>query len=435
MKEIFKQISAIWRGMKPLQKGSLVGILLFVAAMLGLVVMQSATSMEALYPTKHLSPSACVEIRSYLEETGVPFKENKEEGFLVPKKDAFRLRTELTTIGIPKHDSGKGFELFDANTWMKGEKELQVLEMRALKGQLEKDIAQFENIKSAHVLLDLPPTHSLGGHSQQTKASVILSLKPGVLLAPSELRAISYHLAGAVRGLEAHMIAISDTRGKLYQTIHTEGNEEFIQESAQILFEEKIEEKIRALLTKIAGENHFYLSLQVALDPTSKKIENLSLLVLLDKNLSTEGEEETLKRDVMAQIRLILAGYAVEGDLLVKFTAFEKKEKALPPAKKRFSYSGMGLALLATFLVFLGAFFSFKPKTKAPKEEKETLPKEVHIDFEKLGKTIEKEDPSTIAFMLSYLSPVPAEKILSMLPEPVQLQVMERLSEIEQEEK
>src|ERR1700722_4001480 len=61
-----------------------------------------------------------------------------------PHEEQAREVVQRETLKAPP----KGFELFDSGTWIKGEKELQMLEMRALKGQLEIEIEKFENIKN-----------------------------------------------------------------------------------------------------------------------------------------------------------------------------------------------------------------------------------------------------------------------------------------------
>jgi flagellar M-ring protein FliF len=171
---------------------------------------------------------------------------------------------DLAAMGLPKMHNGKGFELFDSNTWIKGEKELQILEMRALKGQLERDISEYENIRTANVILDIAPPRPFGGSMYQTKASVILTPMPGARLSNSQLRAITFHIAGAVRGLQPNMVAISDTSGKLYQAIDPENDVDMLR-SAEIALEERIKAKVDGMLAMVVGHNNSYSTVQVRL--------------------------------------------------------------------------------------------------------------------------------------------------------------------------
>ncbi len=45
---------------------------------------------------------------------------------------------------------------------LKARKSFKFWKMRALKGQLEQDLAEFDYIKSASVILDIPPQKSFG---------------------------------------------------------------------------------------------------------------------------------------------------------------------------------------------------------------------------------------------------------------------------------
>lgn len=127
-----------------------------------------------------------------------------------------------------------GFELFDATTWIKGEKELEVLEMRALKEQLQKELATFEHITTAYVLLDLSSRHTLG-RAEKPKASIIVSLAENSVLTSSKIEAILQHVTGAVRGLEKNRVALSDTRGRVYRTID---------QSVDVLWEPSLSEEV-----------------------------------------------------------------------------------------------------------------------------------------------------------------------------------------------
>jgi hypothetical protein len=80
MKEIVAQLHAIWRKMKPLQKVAALAVALFIAAMLGSLIMKSGAKES--------------EKASFLEEDQPP----------------------------DSNSTNKGFELFDTNTWIKGEK-------------------------------------------------------------------------------------------------------------------------------------------------------------------------------------------------------------------------------------------------------------------------------------------------------------------------
>ncbi len=400
MQEIARQCLSIWREIKLIQKIGILSILLFIASLLTFLLFHSSdSSFVPLYSGNQ--PKEIREIQLLLEQCSIPFKEGKEGALLVPKDEIEEIRNVMTAAGLSKHAQGKGFELFDTNTWIKGEKELQVLEMRALKGQLETDLTAFEHIKSAHVILDLPPPKSFGNSPYKTKASVILTLMPGVHLSFSELRAISNHLSGAVRGLEPHMIAISDTAGKLYQALDPEGKEMGAHQKAQIL-QEELKEKIDLFLTTVVGAKAFFTSIQPH-----------SIFIMVDQRaISAEG---------MPELKEKLGIFINELDRDVQWTlertpfkAIEKKEKKKGGDKQ---YLGF-LFFVPSVIVFAFLIFLFFKKTPA---EQKTIPSShLQIDLKKLAEALKDEDPQEIATMISYLEPAKAEKMIASFSEEFQ---------------
>lgn len=265
IKEAARQLLQVWRDIKTYQKFTVVLIGLSLFGMLTFLVINAAsTRYKPLYPADRLTISDAAEIKSYLDSSRINYEIQGDTVILVPESNVHNLRMDLAAIGLPKKHRGKGFELFDSNTWIKGEKELQVLEMRALKGQLERDIISYENIKSASVILDIAPPRPFGGSMYKTKASAILDLMPGARLSQSQLRAITYHIAGAVRGLMPNMIAISDTTGKLYQAIDPEGNVDLLRNS-EIASEERLKAKVDGMLAMVVGSDSFYSTVQVTI--------------------------------------------------------------------------------------------------------------------------------------------------------------------------
>lgn len=260
---ILDQFKAVWTQLNQMQKLIVMisaGVLLFFLGLL--IFVNSMTSYSLLFSPDRMQTIDIAEIRTYLDNADIPYKMKSDSLILVPSPRVHQIRMELAVYGLPKVQSTKGLEIFDNTTWVKGEKELQMLEIRALKGQLEKDISQFDNIRSANVILDIPPTRPFGDASYKPKASVILNLMPGARVSPQEVRAITYHVAGAIRGLSANMIAISDTTGKLYQAFDPDGALDAVRLSETSL-EDHIKAKIDGLLSTVVGFDNFYTTVQV----------------------------------------------------------------------------------------------------------------------------------------------------------------------------
>ncbi|MCB1181035.1 MAG: hypothetical protein KDK55_03315 [Chlamydiia bacterium] len=441
MKELKSQLQAIWKNLSPLQRIAtlLVGVFL-TCLMVYLICFPSSSSNVPLFPNRHLKPKELEEIRSYLDVQTVEYFEKEEGEFFVPKEEVRKLRGALAQMGIPGEPSSKGFELFDSNLWIKGEKELQVLEKRALKGQLEKDLAAFDQIKSASVILDLAPSHPLRGEAKETKASVILSLAGDTDLSPSQLRAITYHLTGAVRDLKPTMIAISDTRGRLYQAIDPSAKAPIFWVQEELL-EKHLSNKIEGLLTKILGKERFYYTLKATLDEEKVKPSSLySGLTALDLSLVlAEGDKhsENIKPMLEREISFILAPHHVP--LLIHFSfapleppKSEKKEGTRPLIYPYF----LSVFLLIFFLSALYFWIKREKKENLQLREQDVTAETGGVDHlmlrlqsETLYSLLSDEDPKSLAAFFAEFEKEKAEKLIAILPMPLQKEVIKALIE------
>lgn len=428
MKEFFKQQTMIWRAMRGLHKGlCLACVLSIVAGLCCIVCKTSQTHWIPLFPGKEFSAAEIEGIEIYLMDTGAPYRIDPEQGVLISSDKAAEARSGFSSI--QKGAEAKGYELFDTNTWIKGEKELQVLEMRALKGQLERDLCAFENIKGANVILDIPPQKCFNVSKFQTKASVILTLMPKEHVSASQLRAITNHLAGAVRGLEPQMIAISDTTGKLYKSIDPKGEEECFHNDA-LLLEEHVEKKVTTLLSHLVGHGHFYCTVQAALDKASGTVHALSLSVVIDAN-SEEISGHSLRGEIERQLASLVKGYGITDVPTVDWIPFKKTCRPTMEAHPSNHHVGLiftlifGVAVVAALILFLR-------KSHHKKKDEEAIFKLMtRVDMKKLAESLADEDPQTIALMLSYLEPQKAEEMITSLNQEVQEEVLFYLSELE----
>lgn len=446
-----RQIQQSWQNLKMYQKAMLASGVVLLAGIISLVIVYKSTiQYTLLLPDDRLKAISIVDATSYLESQHIPYKLLPDNTLFVPTNQLVRVRTDLLSLDVNGvHE--KGYELFDSNTWIKGEKELQILELRALKGQLERDLTQFENIKSASVILDIAPPRPFGGTTYKTKASVILNLMPGARISSSELRAITYHVSGAVRGLAPNMIAISDTTGKLYQAIDPDGNADQVRFS-EIALEDHIKAKIDGMLATIVGFGNYYTTVQVSLsrervveekqtfantagnistanntisNPIESmkmttgpgKVESISITVLVNKlSLDKESHEnafshpEYVKEEIQKQLKTILEGYNSKVNEAVSFVDFNQNKVVVSankptPANKVQPFSLPVWSLYLVTLLFLGAILVIWRLIKASVANKErrsenAIPKNTDRELERMIQSIQsrlKNNPRGVA--------------------------------------
>jgi len=428
-----KQLFTLFQAIKFKQKVVLVAALTLCVALLGsLIIPPLSFGWTPLFTDQSLDRNERQEVKDFLEASFFSYKEKEEGVFYVAKKERDKIRNELSLGKILTEDRQQGFELFDTNTWIKGEKELQVLEMRALKGQLEKDIAGFDNIKSARVILDLAPQKLFGGVQHKTKASVILNLMGKVELPHSQLRAITYHLAGAVRGLAPNMIAISDTSGRLYKAIHADKEDQFLKDAARNL-EESLQAKISQMVTRIVGENHYHLTLNCV---GEDQITSIAIALMLDSGSAQMQplDVDVVKEDITAQLAALVDGFEAKKSIAINFVAFDAHPQQVVVEKMGLQWSSLlwiylTISLGATALIV----FLFNRTKKRRTKDELLFDSMKRVDFETLSDEIQNQEPETIALMISYLEPLRAEELLLQLPLPLQKKVLLLLTESEKE--
>jgi flagellar M-ring protein FliF len=266
LKRLMQRITTSWKKLQSLQRIAILSSsVLFIFLLSFFLWRPSGDEFVVLLPPGSFPEEHISDVKVLLESKNIPYKITENRSVLIPKNKEAVINMELATYNMPKSKASKGYDLFDSSTWIKGEKELQILELRALKGQLEEDLSRFDNVRSASVILDMPPPRPFGNNNYQAKASVILTLRPGARLSTQQIRAITYHIAGAVRGLAPNMIAISDTSGRLYQSINPDGDMDAMR-SAEMAAEEHIKAKIDGLLSTIVGIEGFYSTVQVVMN-------------------------------------------------------------------------------------------------------------------------------------------------------------------------
>jgi len=127
----------------------------------------------------------------------------------------------------------------------------------ALQGSLERSIMSIDGVMQAIVHLTVPKfTYYTRGDTTQSKASVMLTLRPGTVLSPPNVKAIMQLVAGAVEGLSFQDVRVVDNYSRsLSDSVALEGNMEMASSRMELikLTEEYYTSKIRNSLEQVFG--------------------------------------------------------------------------------------------------------------------------------------------------------------------------------------
>ena len=218
------QLAELWRSLPPGRRMTLAAVALAATAALGgFVWSMSRVAWRPLYAGMSEADAGLTARR--LDELQVPYKlAAGGTSILVPEGRMDSVRLQLAAEGLPR--SGRlGFELFDQNNFGATEFAEQINFRRALEGELERTIAQLEEVRAARVHVSLPQRSVFLRQERPAKASVVLELERNQRLGEEQTRAVAALTASAVEGLEPDAVTIMDSTGRLFSQRYLQGGE------------------------------------------------------------------------------------------------------------------------------------------------------------------------------------------------------------------
>lgn len=203
----------VWGSMNQGQR--VIALLLLVVLVGGLITLfmySSKPDYVLLY--RSFSPEESGALVDKLEELGISYRlSDGGTRIEVPRDKVYLARMKLAQEGFPQ--SGVGFELFDKNTFGLTSFLQKVNYQRALQGELERTIAQLEEVDGARVHITLPEESLFAEEEKLPTASVVLKVRPGTRLRENQIEAIARLVANSVEGLDASRVTILDDQGNV----------------------------------------------------------------------------------------------------------------------------------------------------------------------------------------------------------------------------
>ncbi len=217
----------------------------------------------------NLSPEDAGAIVEKLKEMKVPYEfSGGGSGILVPTEKVHELRLQLANQGLP-HGGEVGFEIFDQSALGTTEYAQKLNFRRALQGELSRTITQLEEVIKARVHLVIPEKSLFSEQQQETRAAVVLSLRPGRQLSRTQIEGITHLVAGSVEGLETNAVTVVDSKGQI-KTKDPEEFSSFQQSRSQLEYQKNLDQKlqnqIETILARVVGPNKAVVRVSSALD-------------------------------------------------------------------------------------------------------------------------------------------------------------------------
>jgi flagellar biosynthesis/type III secretory pathway M-ring protein FliF/YscJ len=142
-------------------------------------------------------------------QSGKNFKILVDEDRLEEAKNILAIR------GLPSGGS-KGYELLDdAQTLGVTEFDKRIRYLRALSGELEKAVMQFEQVETSKVQVVLPEQRLFAVTQPPVTASILIRKMPGAIVTDDVVFSIIQLVANAVENLQPENVSVIDTEGKV----------------------------------------------------------------------------------------------------------------------------------------------------------------------------------------------------------------------------
>ena len=197
-----------------------------------------------------------------------------------------RDRALLAIVKSGLVDEHTGLEIFDKGDFTSTKDDKKIRLVRAINGELARLIRKIPPIENAQVFISIPEETFFTQNQKPITATVQITMPSGERLDNMKVKAISNLLLGAVHGLEADNISITDTNGTVYNSIIGASDDAI----AKIEENDKyMQSKVNTQLDKLLGKGNYIATVSTFL--TQSPIEKSSILYNPDQKTEVSQQE------------------------------------------------------------------------------------------------------------------------------------------------
>ncbi len=264
-----------WASLKLWQRASIFfAVFLVIGGLIALIFMTGNSNYEPLYAGLEISDQAA--IADYLKEHNMPYRlDPKSNAILMPGNAVYETRLALAQMGLPKGGT-TGFEVFDDAQMGMSEFQQRIAYTRAIEGELARTISQMSQVENARVSVVIPEQRLFLEQQKPSTASVLLRLRQGANLGPSQVKSIIHLVAHSVDGLEPDAVTVVDTNGRNLSDMvsdsmimyNTEGTNTVtsVQRELERQHERELEHRVRSMLEQVYGPGSAVVRVRIDLD-------------------------------------------------------------------------------------------------------------------------------------------------------------------------
>jgi flagellar M-ring protein FliF len=232
---------------------AIIGSLALVLAAVMVFRWAATPSYAPLY--SNLAPADASAVIDKLDAQGTPYKlAGGGDTIMVPQKDVYAARIQLSGEGLPSAAGSTGYSLLDGQSLSTSQFQEQTSYKRAIEGELEKTIEALDAVDTAVVHVAMPQEKLFETDQQPTTASVLVATHPGVTLSTEQVQAIVHLVASSVEGLDPKQVTVTDSAGNVLSTAG-DGIDSVASTRNQEVkaFEDRMTGSVESMLDKVVG--------------------------------------------------------------------------------------------------------------------------------------------------------------------------------------
>ena len=235
-----------------------------VAAIISVALWSSRPDYVVLF--SGLAPEDVGAIQDELYAARVPFKQSADgASILVPSSQVYPMRLRLVNKGLPEVGA-VGFEGFDKADFGMTDFVQKLKYQRALQVELARTISSIKEVLSARVHIAIPRQTVFTDREQPTKASAVLSLRPGARLQKAQISGIVHLISSAVPGLQDNNVTVLDTSGRMLSSPADTAFLDSSQLEYQHTLEKSLETQVQNMLDVVLGPNKAVVQVAAEVD-------------------------------------------------------------------------------------------------------------------------------------------------------------------------
>ena len=275
LKRWFGSFLHFWAALKLWQRASVFLVtFLVLGGLVALMFMAGRTTYEPLFAGLEVEDQAA--IVDYLRENNISYKlDPAANAILMGGGNVYETRLALAQQGLPKGGS-TGFEIFDDSKMGMSEFQQRIAYTRAIEGELARTISQLAAVDSARVSVVIPEQRLFLEQQRPSTASVLLRLRSGSTLGPTQVKSIIHLVSHSVDGLTPDQVTVVDTSGHVLSDMISDsmfiysqdGNNSVtsVQRELERQHERELETKVRLMLEQVFGPGTAVVRVKVDLD-------------------------------------------------------------------------------------------------------------------------------------------------------------------------